>query len=85
MGSKAKKKRWSELTTGQKTAVVLLGTAQIALAAVAVNDLVRRPADQVRGPKLAWAPAMAVNFVGPVAYLCWGRRRPAVAELVPAD
>jgi len=45
----------------------------------AVDDLVRRPPTQVRGPKWAWAPAMAVNFVGPLAYLRWGRIRPSVA------
>jgi hypothetical protein len=68
------RKRWSELSRAQRTAIVVAGAVQVTLAAVAVNDLVRRPAAQVRGPKWAWAPAMAVNFVGPVAYLCAGRR-----------
>ena len=51
-----------------------MAAVQFLLAGVAINDLVRRPAVQVRGPKWAWAPAMAVNFVGPLAYLRWGRR-----------
>jgi hypothetical protein len=69
------KKRWADLTPAQKAGVVVLGTVQIALLAVAATDLVRRPPEQVRGPKWAWAPALAVNFVGPVAYLTCGRRR----------
>jgi len=28
----------------------------------------------VNGPKPLWAAAIAVNFVGPLAYLRWGRR-----------
>ena len=71
-----RKKRWSELTPGQKAGVVVVGTVQVALLAVAATDLVRRPAEQVRGPKWAWAPVLAVNGVGPVAYLVCGRRRP---------
>jgi hypothetical protein len=69
------KKRWADLTPAQKAGVVVLGTVQVALLAVAATDLVRRPPEQVRGPKWAWAPALAVNFVGPVAYLTCGRRR----------
>ena len=37
-------------------------------------DLMRRPASQVRGPKLLWAAGFVVQPVGPVAYLLWGRR-----------
>jgi hypothetical protein len=69
------KKRWADLTPAQKAGVVVLGTVQVALLAVAATDLARRPPEQVRGPKWVWAPALAVNFLGPVAYLTCGRRR----------
>jgi hypothetical protein len=68
-----RRKRFGDLHPVVKALVVVLGIAQIALAAVAIADLVRRPAKLVRGPKAAWAPAMAINFVGPIAYLRWGR------------
>jgi hypothetical protein len=29
----------------------------------------------VNGGKLRWALLIAINFVGPVAYFRWGRRR----------
>lgn len=68
-----RRRRWRDLSSTQKVLVVVAAAVQFAVAAVAVNDLVRRPASRVRGPKWAWAPAMAVNFFGPLAYLRWGR------------
>lgn len=69
------KKRWADLSPGQKAGVVVAASVQVALLAVAATDLARRPASQVRGPKWAWAPVLAVNFVGPLTYLTCGRRR----------
>lgn len=71
------RKTWSELTTGQQVALVSLATVQIGLAAAAWTDLIRRPAEQVHGPKLAWGAVIAVNFIGPISYFVWGRERPA--------
>jgi Phospholipase_D-nuclease N-terminal len=34
-----------------------------------------RPSEQVRGSKKLWAMAALVNFVGPLAYFAFGRRR----------
>ena len=31
--------------------------------------------DQVNGRKALWAAIIAVNFVGPLSYFRWGRRR----------
>ena len=70
-------KRWSDLTPGQQTAILVAVSVQISLAVTAWVDLARRPAAQVRGPKIAWVPAIAVNFVGPLTYFAFGRR-PAV-------
>ncbi|WP_116953064.1 PLDc N-terminal domain-containing protein [Jiangella endophytica] len=67
-------RRWSDLTTAQRTAIVALGTAELVLTALAAADLARRPSTQVRGPKALWWPALAVQPTGPIAYLVWGRR-----------
>jgi hypothetical protein len=69
------RKRWSDLSDGEKTAVLVLASVQLSLAATAWVDLARRPAELVRGPKPAWALGIAVNFVGPIAYFTLGRRR----------
>ena len=68
------RKKWTELTGGQKAAVVLLGSLQLSLAATAWSDLARRPARQVNGRKGLWAAVIAVNWIGPLAYFRWGRR-----------
>lgn len=69
------RRRWNELTEGEKTAILVAASVQISLAATAWVDLARRPATQVRGPKPFWAVAIAVNFVGPISYFAVGRRR----------
>lgn len=67
-------RRWSRLTDRQRTAVLVMGSVQLSLAATAWTDLARRPADQVNGRKDVWAAVIAVNVLGPVAYFAWGRR-----------
>jgi len=68
------RKRWNDYSTGQRRAIGALGACQLALAVAAWIDLARRPADRVAGPKPWWAVVIAVNFVGPIAYFCWGRK-----------
>lgn len=68
-------RRWADLTDRQKTLILVAASVQLSLAATAWTDLARRPADQVRGSKAAWAAAIALNFVGPVAYFARGRRQ----------
>jgi hypothetical protein len=69
------RRRWSDLTDRQKTALLVAASVQLSLAATAWVDLARRPSDQVNGPKGAWAAAIAVNFVGPISYFAFGVRR----------
>ena len=74
------RKRWSDLTDLEKTAVLVAASVQVSLAATAWVDLARRPAELVRGPKGIWAVAIAVNFVGPISYFALGRlKAPAPA------
>ena len=68
------RRRWSELTDRERTAILVMASVQVSLAATAWVDLARRPAELVRGPKAAWALGIAVNFVGPIAYFAVGRR-----------
>lgn len=68
-------KRWNDLSDAEKTAILVVASVQISLAATAWVDLARRPRELVRGPKPLWAGAIAVNFVGPISYFAFGRRK----------
>jgi hypothetical protein len=68
------KKKWADLTPVQKRAVYVAGAVETAMTAAALRDLARRPADEVRGPKAAWALAFLVQPFGPLAYYVTGRR-----------
>lgn len=74
MGRRSKK-RWSDLSTEQRAAVVGAAVVQVGLLAAALTDLRRRPSAQVNGSKAMWAALSFVNFVGPLAYFAFGRRR----------
>jgi Phospholipase_D-nuclease N-terminal len=52
-----------------------LGVVQLGLLVAALGDIYRRPAEEIRGAKPLWAAAAFVNFVGPVSYFLFGRRR----------
>ncbi|HZC98828.1 MAG TPA: PLDc N-terminal domain-containing protein [Actinomycetes bacterium] len=68
-------KRWDELSARQQVGVAVAGAIQLGLLSAALVDLWRRPGAQVRGSKRWWAAASFVNFVGPLAYFAFGRRR----------
>lgn len=70
----ARKKTWAELSSTQKRVVVVAGVVEVAMTLAAWRDLATRPASTVRGPKPAWALAVLVQPVGPVAYFALGRR-----------
>jgi hypothetical protein len=57
-----------------KTVAVIAG--MLGLLAVALFDIKRRPASQIRGSKGMWVALSLINWViGPVAYFIFGRRR----------
>ncbi|MGY1679949.1 PLDc N-terminal domain-containing protein [Geodermatophilus sp. SYSU D01176] len=68
-------RRWSDLGPRQRTVVLTAGALQLALAVPAWADLARRRPAEVVGRKGVWAAVIAVNWIGPLAYLRWGRRR----------
>lgn len=69
-----KRKRWSELTSGQRAAVLVAAAVEVVLTTTALVDLARRPSAEVRGSKPLWVLGCFVQPVGPIAYLAFGRR-----------
>ncbi len=68
------KKSWADLTPTERSAIIAGGAVELVLTAIAVRDLVRRPSQAVRGPKLLWTAAFVAQPFGPLAYLAFGRR-----------
>ena len=75
--SNRSRKSWSDLTPGQRAAIIVMTAVETGLKIAMLVDLRRRPATQVRGPKRAWATGALVNTAGlvPVLYFVVGRRR----------
>jgi hypothetical protein len=73
--STKEKKRWRDLSGRQRAGITGAGVVQLGLLAAALADLRRRPAKRVRGSKKVWFGVSFVNFVGPLAYFAFGRRR----------
>jgi hypothetical protein len=69
------KKRWEDLSGVQKGAIVLSGLVQLGLLAAALVDIYRRPSEEIRGGKRLWTVAAFINYVGPISYLLFGRKR----------
>jgi hypothetical protein len=75
----AASRRWSDLSQGTRRVLAIAAVAEGILKLVALVDLKRRPASQVRGPKWLWATVLAVvgsAGVLPVSYFVFGRRQP---------
>ena len=68
-------KKWSELTTGQRMAGTFGAVLQLTLLVTALWDLWHRPADEINGDRRLWTAVSFVNFVGPIAYFLFGRKR----------
>lgn len=74
------KRKWSDLSAAQQRVIIVAGAVEVVVTAVALRDLARRPASQVRGPKALWVLTFVVQPFGPLAYLAGGRRSTAAAE-----
>ena len=76
----AARRRWSDLSERTRALIILGGVYEGVLKVAALVDITRRPANQIRGSKLAWATCVVlVNSLGgaPLAYFLVGRRRDA--------
>ena len=69
------KRRLRDLSAPQRAVLGLLVVGLFALLAAALVDLWRRPARRIRGAKRLWVAASFVNYVGPLAYFTYGRKR----------
>lgn len=67
-------KSFSSLTKPQQRAVKVVAVVQLGLQGWALLDLRRRDPAEIRGSKRLWRFASFLNFVGPIAYLAFGRR-----------
>jgi hypothetical protein len=67
--------RYNRLSPGARRALWVLIALEIVLIAAAQRDIQRRPAADVRGPKLLWRVVATQNIIGPAAYFILGRRR----------
>jgi hypothetical protein len=67
--------RFSELPRRRQAGIIMLGTVQLGLLIAAERDIQRRPAALIRGPKTRWRFLCLINFLGPVSYFTFGRRR----------
>jgi hypothetical protein len=69
------RKKWSEMTTGQQTAIVVGSGVQISLLVGAIWDMWHRPVAEIRGDRRLWTLASFLNIAGPLAYFFFGRKR----------
>lgn len=74
-GRSKRRQSIKDLSAGKRAAMGGAALVQLGLLAAAQLDLLKRPAERVRGPKWGWRAATLVNFVGPLAYFLFGRRR----------
>ena len=65
----------TEMTRAAKAGLGVVGIVQVVFAFLAFWDLAHRDADEIRGPKAAWIPAILVNWIGPASYFLFGIRR----------
>ncbi len=68
--------KWERLNPSIQRTVMVMASVEGVLKAVALVDLARRPASQVRGSKAVWATAITlINSAGlvPIAYFMRGR------------
>jgi hypothetical protein len=71
------KRRWSDLSRRQRVLLLLGAAFEGTLKILALRDLRRRPAEEIRGSKKVWATALVLaNSAGavPIAYFRLGRR-----------
>ncbi|MFF1253585.1 PLDc N-terminal domain-containing protein [Pseudarthrobacter sp. NPDC058329] len=72
----AKKKTWTEMSPAAKAGTIAAGIVNLSLLVAAQRDLSKRPASMINGPKAAWRAASFINFIGPVGYFTFGRKKP---------
>ncbi len=70
-----KNKKWNELTTTQQISIIVMAIVQVGLLLAALIDIRRRTPDEINGSKRLWTAVAFINFIGPIAYFIFGRKR----------
>ena len=70
----SQRKRWSDLTSRERSIISVTGTVQVLLLLAALRDLRKRPPELINGSKRLWGIAVFVNYIGPILYFWKGRR-----------
>ncbi len=68
-------KKWRDMSTAQKTRIVLQPMVHLGLLAAVLLDIRRRAPDRIRGSKRLWRVAAFVQPIGPIGYFLFGRKR----------
>jgi hypothetical protein len=68
-------KRFRELSRSRQVVLLAASGIQLALLVTAEVDLQRRAPSEIRGDRSLWRAACLINFIGPLAYFRWGRRK----------
>ena len=71
----AHQRSWSELSPLSRVAIITGAAIQFGLLGAALRDLRHRSDDEVNGPRRLWMAVCFINFVGPISYFVFGRRR----------
>jgi hypothetical protein len=74
------KKTWKEMSPSGKAGIIFTAIVQMSLLVAAQRDISRRPAALINGPKAAWRAASFINFIGPMGYFVFGRKRSATGK-----
>jgi hypothetical protein len=76
----AQRKQWGDLSERTRKLIIVGAVGEEIVKVVALIDIKRRPASQIRGPKWVWAALMAVvgsAGILPVSYFLLGVPRRA--------
>lgn len=85
------KREWKDLTSNQKMLVCIFGVLEFGLLIAALWVFARRSPDEVRGPRKMWFGLVFINWIGPICYFAFGRKKkqelPKAGEVAeaPAD
>jgi hypothetical protein len=74
MGS-SPRHRWSDLRPLTRILIIAGAIVQFGLLGAAQADIRRRDPNQLNGPRWLWVAVSFINFVGPIAYFVFGRRK----------
>lgn len=81
MSKSCERKRWEDLSPWKKSTIMVIGFFQVLLLVAALIDLRKRsPQEITGGDKRIWSVVVFINYIGPIAYFLFGRKRTEVVS-----